>query len=105
MLNVGGMAYFIFAGFSLAALLSVRTSNPKIASNNMFNLLHSILLPRDQGPGKFLLMHVLSLWLTIVQTLEETDAAFGDNVTDREREHMEGICRELGLPVRALLNA
>jgi hypothetical protein len=45
------------------------------------------------------------MWLTIVQTLEETDAAFGDNATDREREHMEGICRELGLPVQALLNA
>lgn len=60
MLNVGGMAYFIFAGFSLAALLSVRTSNPKIAPDNMLNLLHSIILPRDQGPGKFLLMHVLS---------------------------------------------
>lgn len=45
------------------------------------------------------------IWLTIVQTLEETDAAFGDNATDREREHMEGICRELGLPVQALLNA
>jgi hypothetical protein len=41
----------------------------------------------------------------IVQTLEEMDAAFGDNATDREREHMESICRELGLPVKALLSA
>ncbi|KAG1862753.1 D-xylose-proton symporter [Suillus subalutaceus] len=71
MLNVGGMAYFIFAGFSLAALLSVL-----------------FFFPETKG-----------------RTLEETDAAFGDNVTDRDREHMEGICRELGLPDRALLNA
>jgi hypothetical protein len=41
----------------------------------------------------------------MVQTLEEMDAAFGDNATDREREHMENICRELGLPVKALLSA
>lgn len=71
MLTVGGMAYFIFAGFSLAALLSVL-----------------FFYPETKG-----------------RTLEETDAAFGDNATDREREHMEGICRELGLPVQALLNA
>lgn len=40
-----------------------------------------------------------------VQTLEEMDAAFGDIATDREREHMKGICRELDLPVNALLIA
>ena len=40
-----------------------------------------------------------------VQTLEEMDVAFGDNATERERQHMEGICRELGLPVKALLAA
>jgi diphthamide synthase (EF-2-diphthine--ammonia ligase) len=40
-----------------------------------------------------------------VQTLEEMDAAFGDYATDREREHMESICRELGLPAKALLSA
>ncbi|KAF9241825.1 general substrate transporter [Melanogaster broomeanus] len=39
------------------------------------------------------------------RTLEEMDAAFGDNATDKEREHMEGICRQLGLPVKALLAA
>ena len=39
------------------------------------------------------------------QTLEEMDAAFGDNATDKEREHMERICRELGLPAQALLSA
>jgi diphthamide synthase (EF-2-diphthine--ammonia ligase) len=33
------------------------------------------------------------------------DAAFGDNASDKEREHMERICRELGLPAKALLSA
>jgi hypothetical protein len=62
--------------------------------------------PETKGRVSLLRAHVL---LNIaddgLQTLEETDAAFGDNVTDRERERMESICRELGLPVRALLNA
>ncbi|KAG1751451.1 D-xylose-proton symporter [Suillus paluster] len=39
------------------------------------------------------------------RTLEEMDAAFGDNATVRERERMEGICRELGLPVNTLSTA
>jgi hypothetical protein len=39
------------------------------------------------------------------RTLEEMDAAFGDNASDKEREHMERICRELGLPAKALLSA
>ncbi|KAH7916636.1 general substrate transporter [Hygrophoropsis aurantiaca] len=39
------------------------------------------------------------------RTLEEMDAAFGDKATDKERERMEAICRELGLPERALLAA
>ncbi|KAG1890155.1 D-xylose-proton symporter [Suillus subluteus] len=37
-------------------------------------------------------------------TLEETDPVFRDNATDSQREHKEGIRRELGLPNRALLN-
>ncbi|KAG0700844.1 D-xylose-proton symporter [Suillus ampliporus] len=69
--SAGGTIYYIFAGFSLLALLSA-----------MF------LYPETKG-----------------RTLEEMDAAFGDNSTDRERERMEGICRELGLPVKALLTA
>ncbi|EIW83360.1 D-xylose-proton symporter [Coniophora puteana RWD-64-598 SS2] len=36
------------------------------------------------------------------KTLEEMDSAFGDNSTDVERERMEAICRELGLPAKAL---
>ena len=40
-----------------------------------------------------------------LQTLEEMDAAFGDNASEKEREHMERICRELGLPANALLSA
>ncbi|KAG2135494.1 D-xylose-proton symporter [Suillus clintonianus] len=71
MLQMGGIAYFTFAGFSLAALLSA-----------------IFFFPETKG-----------------RTLEEMDAVFGDNATDREREHMQGICRELGLPDRALLNA
>ncbi|KAF8552187.1 D-xylose-proton symporter [Imleria badia] len=39
------------------------------------------------------------------RTLEEMDAAFGDNASDKEREHMERICRELELPAQALLSA
>jgi hypothetical protein len=41
----------------------------------------------------------------VVQTLEETDAAFGSKVTDSEREHKECIYRDLGLPVNAPLTA
>ncbi|KAG8214110.1 general substrate transporter [Butyriboletus roseoflavus] len=39
------------------------------------------------------------------RTLEEMDAAFGDNASEKDREHMEMICRELGLPAKALLSA
>ncbi|KAH7916637.1 general substrate transporter [Hygrophoropsis aurantiaca] len=39
------------------------------------------------------------------RTLEEMNAAFGDHTTDEERERMEAICRELGLPEKALLAA
>ncbi|KAG1777773.1 general substrate transporter [Suillus placidus] len=35
-------------------------------------------------------------------TLEEIDPVFRDNSTDSQQEHKEGICRELGLPNRAL---
>jgi hypothetical protein len=31
------------------------------------------------------------------------DAAFGDNTTDKERERMAAICRQLGLPENALV--
>ncbi|OAX31125.1 hypothetical protein K503DRAFT_870757 [Rhizopogon vinicolor AM-OR11-026] len=57
----GGLAYFIFGGFALLALLSA-----------------TFLYPETKG-----------------RSLEEMDAAFGDNSTDRQREHMESICREL----------
>ncbi|KAI9571211.1 general substrate transporter [Boletus coccyginus] len=57
----------------------------------------------------FAILAFLTTWLfypeTKGRTLEEMDAAFGDNATDREREHMERICRELGLPDQALLTA
>ncbi|KAG6335954.1 hypothetical protein ID866_3130 [Astraeus odoratus] len=39
------------------------------------------------------------------RTLEEMDAAFGDHTSEKEKQHMERICRELGLPSRALLSA
>ncbi|KAH7928902.1 general substrate transporter [Leucogyrophana mollusca] len=39
------------------------------------------------------------------RTLEEMNAAFGDHATDKERERMEAICRDLGLPEKALLAA
>ncbi|KAG1812055.1 general substrate transporter [Suillus subaureus] len=39
------------------------------------------------------------------RTLEEMDPVFRDNATDSQREHKEGIRRELGLPDRALLSA
>ncbi|KIO09378.1 hypothetical protein M404DRAFT_996197 [Pisolithus tinctorius Marx 270] len=39
------------------------------------------------------------------KTLEEMDAAFGDVTSEQEKQHMERICRELGLPSKALLSA
>ncbi|KAI6138512.1 D-xylose-proton symporter [Pisolithus tinctorius] len=39
------------------------------------------------------------------KTLEEMDAAFGDVTNEQEKQHMERICRELGLPSKALLSA
>ncbi|KAL4078276.1 general substrate transporter [Scleroderma yunnanense] len=39
------------------------------------------------------------------RTLEEMDSAFGDNASEKERQRMETICRDLGLPHKALLSA
>ncbi|KAI6121826.1 D-xylose-proton symporter [Pisolithus sp. B1] len=39
------------------------------------------------------------------KTLEEMDTAFGDVTSEQEKQHMERICRELGLPSKALLSA
>ncbi|EGN99929.1 hypothetical protein SERLA73DRAFT_122035 [Serpula lacrymans var. lacrymans S7.3] len=54
----------------------------------------------------FALLSFFTTWLFIPETrgrtLEEMDAAFGDNATEKERQHMQVICRELGLPERAL---
>ncbi|KAG1752876.1 general substrate transporter [Suillus lakei] len=69
--SAGGIGYYIYAGFSLAALLSA-----------------IFFFPETKG-----------------RTLEEMDPLFRDNAADCQREHKEGICRELGLPDRALLNA
>ncbi|KIK27570.1 hypothetical protein PISMIDRAFT_674441 [Pisolithus microcarpus 441] len=38
------------------------------------------------------------------KTLEEMDTAFGDVTSEQEKQHMERICRELGLPSKALLS-
>jgi len=64
------------------------------------------IFPETKGRVSYLRTHALSnIADDVVQTLEEMDAAFGDNATDRERQHLEGICRELGLPVDLLLTA
>ncbi|EIW83361.1 general substrate transporter [Coniophora puteana RWD-64-598 SS2] len=56
----------------------------------------------------FALLAFLTSWLffpeTKGRTLEEMDKTFGDNSTEQEREHMDRICRELGLPEKALLS-
>jgi hypothetical protein len=63
-------------------------------------------IPETKGRVSFLHTHALSNVADgVVQSLEEMDPVFRDNATDSQREHKEGICRELGLLDRAPLNA
>ncbi|KAG9316840.1 putative sugar transporter [Chiua virens] len=70
-----GGTYFFFAGFAVLAFLTTCTFEAHPVYSN----------------GS--------------RTLEEMDVAFGDYGSEKEREHMERICRQLGLPAKALLSA
>ncbi|OJA19627.1 hypothetical protein AZE42_03853 [Rhizopogon vesiculosus] len=94
--------------------ISITTSITWI-SNFVVGLVSPSMLTTSKGGlayftfAGFSLLALLSAMFFYPETkgrsLEEMDAAFGDNATDRQREHMESICRELGLPVKALLTA
>jgi hypothetical protein len=103
--NVDGIWYYVSAAFSLAALLSASTSNPKILSKVCLTRFPVFLIPETKGWVSFFTHALLDTADDVVQTLEEMDPVFRDNATDSLREHKEGIRRELGLPDQALLNA
>ncbi|KIJ18533.1 L-arabinose isomerase [Paxillus involutus ATCC 200175] len=94
--------------------ISITTSTTWM-SNFIIGLVSPLMLTRIPYGGTYFFFAGFSMlaFLTALiffpetkgRTLEEMDAAFGDNATDKEREHMEMICRELGLPVKALLAA
>ncbi|KAI5991744.1 general substrate transporter [Pisolithus orientalis] len=80
-----GGTYFFFAAFAnlafLSALFFYPETNGKMSTSPCPLLCH------------------------FPTTLEEMDAAFGDVTNEQEKKHMERICRELGLPSKALLSA
>ncbi|KAH7888933.1 general substrate transporter [Phlebopus sp. FC_14] len=94
--------------------ISITTSTTWM-SNFIIGLVSPIMLTQIASGGTYFFFAAFALlsFLTAFffypetrgRTLEEMDAAFGDNGTEKERQHMETICRELGLPVKALLSA
>ncbi|OJA20517.1 hypothetical protein AZE42_01614 [Rhizopogon vesiculosus] len=94
--------------------ISITTSITWI-SNFVVGLVSPRMLTTSKGGlayftfGGFSLLALLSAMFLYPETkgrsLEEMDAAFGDNTADSQREHLECIYRELGLPVKALLTA
>ncbi|KAF9227144.1 general substrate transporter [Gyrodon lividus] len=94
--------------------VSITTSTTWV-SNFIINLGSPRMLARTHNGGMyyfFAASSMLAFFTTLLfypetrgRTLEEMDAVFGDNATDKERECKDVIYRELGLPVRALVAA
>ncbi|KIJ68058.1 hypothetical protein HYDPIDRAFT_25505 [Hydnomerulius pinastri MD-312] len=94
--------------------ISITTSTTWM-SNFVIGLVSPMMLTQIAHGGTYFFFagfSILAFLTTLIfypetkgRTLEEMDAAFGDNATDKERERMETICRELGLPAKALLAA
>ncbi|KAN0091350.1 Sugar transporter domain containing protein [Tylopilus felleus] len=91
------------------------TTSATWMSNFIIGLASPVMLARIPNGGTYFFFAgfaILAFLTTLFfypetkgRTLEEMDAAFGDNASEKEREHMERICRELGLPAHALLSA
>ncbi|KAG2342857.1 general substrate transporter [Suillus weaverae] len=93
--------------------LHLRSTGMCITTSTLWasNFAAGIFAPTMGGIGCFIsaVLSLVALFSAIFQipetkglTLEEIDPVFRDNSTDSQREHKEGICRELGLPDRAL---
>jgi len=82
-------------------------------SNFIVGLITPLMLTTLDSGGTFyffagfavlaLLTTYLFIPETMGRTLEQMDAAFGDNATEKERDRMAFICQELGLPENTLV--
>jgi MFS family permease len=91
------------------------TTSATWMSNFIIGLVSPVMLTQTSNGGTYFFFAGFAIlaFLTALlfypetkgRTLEEMDAAFGDNASEKEREHMERICRELELPAHALLSA